>query len=74
MVSGAYKSEYGDSDEITQCLNEVAVSCTYMYIRVLIIDVNKNIVHKFRMLSKKSFIRRCNVQLISNPHKGGKQT
>jgi hypothetical protein len=33
MVSGAYKSEYGDSDEITQCLNEVAVSCTYMYIR-----------------------------------------
>ncbi|CAB4028373.1 methylmalonyl- mutase, mitochondrial-like, partial [Paramuricea clavata] len=24
MVSGAYKSEYGDSDEITQCLNEVA--------------------------------------------------
>ena len=35
MVSGAYKSEYGDSDEITQCLNEVAVSCTYMYIRVL---------------------------------------
>lgn len=27
MVSGAYKSEYGDADEITKCLNEVAVGC-----------------------------------------------
>ena len=31
MVSGAYKSEYGDSDEITQCLNEVEVSLFLLF-------------------------------------------
>ena len=26
MVSGAYKSEYGEADEISQCLKKVEVS------------------------------------------------
>ena len=26
MVSGAYKSEFGESDEITQCMKKVEVS------------------------------------------------
>lgn len=27
MVSGAYKTEFGESDEISQCMKKVEVSC-----------------------------------------------